>query len=49
MAREIDLGKEIDASMTVHTIYGDVLWDVSADIWQVSFTRQMRRRTTTSR
>ena len=36
MSRELDLGKEIDAVLgAMHSVYGDVLWEASADIWRV--------------
>ena len=36
MARELDLGKEVDGVLSaLYTVYGDVLWEASADIWRV--------------
>ena len=36
MSRELDLGKEIDTVLgAMYSVYGDVLWEASADIWRV--------------
>ena len=36
MAGEIDLGKEVDAVISMlHSVYGEELWDASGDIWRV--------------
>ncbi len=35
MAREIDLGKEVDAVISMlYSVYGEDLWEASADIWR---------------